>query len=145
MHGISPFTWITHQRVREMARILRETRQPVRDIARAVGWTKQAHAAQQFRKLTRRCPTKYRTEVRGATVVACLWCGQRVKNNSQLLSGRLCRATRGRSFDCPSAALNRKPPESRSRSRRLGRPSRTPPCRRDEMRRTGIPCFSFLR
>lgn len=79
VHGVSPFTWLTHQRVREMARLLRETHQPVSDIARAVGWSNQAHAAQQFRKLTGRSPTEYRAEVRGATVVACLWCGQRVK------------------------------------------------------------------
>lgn len=77
VHGVSPFTWITHQRVQEMARLLRENRQPVRDIPRAVGWTNQAHAAQQFRKLTGRSPTEYRAEVRGSPAVSCLWCGRR--------------------------------------------------------------------
>lgn len=75
VHGVSPFTWITHQRVREMARLLRETCQPVRDIARAVGWANQAHATQQFRKLTGRSPTEYRAEVREVAVMVCLWRG----------------------------------------------------------------------
>ena len=81
VHGVSPFTWLTHQRVREMARLLRETCQPVRDIARAVGWSNQAHAAQQFRKLTGRSPTEYRSEARESAVVVCLWCGQPVEDS----------------------------------------------------------------
>ncbi|WP_414146378.1 helix-turn-helix domain-containing protein [Gulosibacter hominis] len=64
-----------------MARLLRETHQPVSDIARAVGWSNQAHAAQQFRKLTGRSPTEYRSEVRQAAVGVCLWCGHPIEDS----------------------------------------------------------------
>jgi len=76
VHGVSPFTWITHQRIREMSRLLSETPQPVRDIAQAVGWSNQAHAAQKFRKLTGRSPTEYRAETRRRIVAECFLCGQ---------------------------------------------------------------------
>lgn len=74
--GVPPIAMLARLRVRQMARLLRETHQPVRDIARAVGWSNQAHAAQQFRKLTGLSPTEYRAKVREAAVVACFWCGQ---------------------------------------------------------------------
>lgn len=74
--GVIPLGLLTRLRVREMARILRETRLPVREVAQAVGRRDQAHAAQQFRKLTGRSPTDYRTEARSRTVAECLWCGR---------------------------------------------------------------------
>lgn len=76
--GVPPIAMLARLRVRQMARLLRETHQPVRDIARAVGWSNQAHAAQQFRKLTGLSPTEYRAKVREAAVVECFWCGQRL-------------------------------------------------------------------
>ncbi|WP_367947630.1 helix-turn-helix domain-containing protein [Brevibacterium luteolum] len=74
--GLPPISYLVALRVREMTRLLRATHHSVRDIARAVGWTDQAHAAQQFRKLTGLSPTEYRAKVREAAVVACFWCGQ---------------------------------------------------------------------
>lgn len=44
--------------------------------AHAVGWRDQAHAAQQFRKLTGLSPTEYRAETRSKAVAECFWCGQ---------------------------------------------------------------------
>ena len=79
--GVSPIEWLIHRRVRKMTQLLRETHQPVRDIARAVGWTNQAHAAQQFRKFTGRSPTEYRSEVRQAAGVGCLWCGHPMEDS----------------------------------------------------------------
>ena len=76
--SVPPIAMLARLRVRQMARLLRETHQPVRDIARAVGWTNQAHAARQFRKLTGLSPTEYRANVREAAVVECFWCGQRL-------------------------------------------------------------------
>ncbi|WP_407670826.1 helix-turn-helix transcriptional regulator [Parenemella sanctibonifatiensis] len=75
-YGLTPIGWLTHQRVRKMAQLLRETHQAVRDIAKTVGWRNQARAAQQFRKLTGLSPTEYRAKVREAAVVECFWCGQ---------------------------------------------------------------------
>lgn len=74
--GVTPLGLLARLRVREMARLLRETGLTVREIAHAVGWMNQAHAAQQFRKLTGLSPTEYRAEIRETAVVECFWCGQ---------------------------------------------------------------------
>lgn len=74
--GITPLGMLTRLRVQEMTRMLRETGLTVQEIAQAVGWTDQAHAAPQFRKLTGHSPTDYRAETRSRAVVECFWCGQ---------------------------------------------------------------------
>lgn len=74
--GVTPLGVLTRLRVREMARLLRETGLTVREIAQDVGWRDQAHAAQQFRKLTGRSPTEYRAETRSRAVAECFCCGQ---------------------------------------------------------------------
>lgn len=74
--GVTPLGVLTRLRVREMARLLRETGLTVREIAQDVGWRDQAHAAQQFRKLTGRSPTEYRAETRSRAVAECSCCGQ---------------------------------------------------------------------
>ena len=76
--GITPLGMLTQLRVQEMTRMLRETGLTVQEIAHAVGWRDQAHAAQQFRKLTGLSPTEYRAETRSRAVVECFWCGQRL-------------------------------------------------------------------
>lgn len=48
----------------------------VQEIAQTVGWTDQAHAAQQFRKLTGLSPTENHAETRSRVVAECFWCGQ---------------------------------------------------------------------
>lgn len=74
--GLPPISYLIALRVREMTRLLRATHHSVRDIARAVGWKNQAHAAEQFRKLTGQTPAEYRAEARKSTVAECFWCGQ---------------------------------------------------------------------
>ncbi|WP_371177340.1 AraC family transcriptional regulator [Buchananella felis] len=76
--GITPLGMLTRLRVQEMTRMLRETGLTVQVIAQDVGWRDQAHAAQQFRKLTGLSPTEYRTETRSRAVMECFWCGQRL-------------------------------------------------------------------
>jgi len=82
-YGLTPIGWLTHQRVRKMAQLLHETHQAVRDIAKTVGWRNQAHAAQQFRKLTGLSPTEYRTETRSRAVAECFWCGQPIEDRTR--------------------------------------------------------------
>lgn len=74
--GVTPLGLLTRLRVREMKRLLCETGLTVREIAHAVGWMNQAHAAQQLRKLTGLSPTEYRAETRSRAVAECFWCGQ---------------------------------------------------------------------
>lgn len=73
---LPPISYLIALRVREMTRLLRETHHSVRDIARAVGWKNQTHAAKQFCKLTGQAPAEYRAEARKSTVAECFWCGQ---------------------------------------------------------------------
>lgn len=74
--GIAPIALLIQLRVRKMAQLLLDTNEPVYEVARAVGWSDQAHAAKQFRKLTGQSPTEYRVKIRRSAARVCLWCGQ---------------------------------------------------------------------
>lgn len=69
-------------RVREMARLLRESDMTIAEIGVRVGWRNRGHAAEQFAKIMGVTPTAYRAEYRQRTrqtaddLTGCLWCGQ---------------------------------------------------------------------
>ncbi len=60
-YGMSPFTYLTMLRVREMARLLRQTDMPVLAIFERVGWGQTSHAAVAFRRYYGTTPSRYRT------------------------------------------------------------------------------------
>ncbi len=60
-YGMSPFAYLTMLRVREMARLLRETDMPVLAIFERVGWGQTSHAAVAFRRYYGTTPSRYRT------------------------------------------------------------------------------------
>ncbi|WP_108870659.1 AraC family transcriptional regulator [Tessaracoccus timonensis] len=77
--GMPPIAWLARLRVREMARLLRESDMTIADIGVRVGWRNRAHAAEQFAKIMGVTPTAYRAEYRQQTaddLTGCLWCGQ---------------------------------------------------------------------
>lgn len=80
--GVPPIMLLARLRVREMARLLRESDMTVDQIGVRVGWRNRGHAAEQFAKTMGVTPTAYRTEYRQQTrqtaddLTGCLWCGQ---------------------------------------------------------------------
>ena len=80
--GIPPIALLTRLRVREMARLLRESDMTIAEIGVRVGWRNRGHAAEQFAKIMGVTPTAYRSEYRQRTqqtaddLTGCLWCGQ---------------------------------------------------------------------
>ena len=80
--GIPPIALLTRLRVREMARLLRESDMTIAEIGVRVRWRNRCHAAEQFAKIMGVTPTAYRSEYRQRTqqtaddLTGCLWCGQ---------------------------------------------------------------------
>lgn len=80
--GVPPIALLARLRVREMARLLRESDMTIADIGVRVGWRNRGHAAEQFAKIIGVTPTAYRAEYRQRTqqtaddLTGCLWCGQ---------------------------------------------------------------------
>ena len=80
--GMPPIALLVRLRVREMARMLRESDLTVDQIGVRVGWRNRGHAAEQFAKIVGVTPTAYRAEYRQRTrqtadaLTGCLWCGQ---------------------------------------------------------------------
>ena len=74
--GMAPIAWLTRRRVQEMARLLRETRLSILEIARQVGWRDRGHASEQFKRITGATPIQYRAQLDEASERHCLWCGQ---------------------------------------------------------------------
>lgn len=80
--GMPPIALLARLRVREMARLLRESDMTIAEIGVRVGWSNRGHAAEQFAKLVGVTPTAYRAEYRQRTrqtadeLTGCLWCGQ---------------------------------------------------------------------
>lgn len=74
--GMAPIAWLTRRRVQEMARLLRETRLSILEIARQVSWRDRGHASEQFKRITGATPTQYRAQQNEASERHCLWCGQ---------------------------------------------------------------------
>ena len=80
--GMPPIALLARLRVREMARLLRESDMTVDQIGVRVGWRNRGHAAEQFAKIVGVTPTAYRAEYRQRTrqtaddLTGCLWCGQ---------------------------------------------------------------------
>ncbi|WP_460743397.1 helix-turn-helix transcriptional regulator [Mariniluteicoccus endophyticus] len=50
--GMAPIAWLTRRRVQEMARLLRQTRLSILEIARQAGWRDRGHASEQFKRIT---------------------------------------------------------------------------------------------
>lgn len=77
--GNTPLGLLTRFRVREMARLLRESDMTVSEIAVQVRWRDRGHAAEQFAKIMDVTPTAYRAEYRQRTrqtadnLTGCLW------------------------------------------------------------------------
>jgi AraC-like DNA-binding protein len=59
-YGISPKRWLMEERVREAARMLRETALPVGEIAAAVGYAKARDLSRAFREIFACPPAKFR-------------------------------------------------------------------------------------
>lgn len=59
-YGVSPYTYLRLLRVREMARLLRETDMPVLRVYERVGWGARSHAAVVFRDYFGTTPSGYR-------------------------------------------------------------------------------------
>lgn len=80
--GVPPIALLARLRVREMARLLRESDMTIAEIGVRVGWRNRGHAAEQFAKIMGVTPTAYRAEYRQRTqqtaddLTGCLWCGQ---------------------------------------------------------------------
>lgn len=80
--GVPPIALLARLRVREMARLLRESDMTVGEIGVRVGWSNHGHAAEQFAKIMGVTPTAYRNQYRQRTrqtaddLTGCLWCGQ---------------------------------------------------------------------
>lgn len=74
--GMAPIAWLTRRRIQEMARLLRETRLSILEIARQVGWRDRGHASEQFKRFTGTTPTQYRAQQDKASERQCMWCGQ---------------------------------------------------------------------
>ena len=80
--GAPPIMLLARLRVREMARLLRESDMTVDQIGVRVGWRNRGHAAEQFAKTMGVTPTAYRAEYRQQTrqtaddLTGCLWGGQ---------------------------------------------------------------------
>lgn len=75
-YEMPPISWLTRQRVRTMAKLLCESDISVREAAALVGWSNQAHAAKQFRRVTGLKPMDYRAQQRGQAAKVCAFCGQ---------------------------------------------------------------------
>lgn len=60
--GISPGTFFLHQRMEHAARFLRETRRPIKSIARAVGYEQLPHFYRAFQRHHGQTPAAYRRE-----------------------------------------------------------------------------------
>ncbi|MEL4506413.1 helix-turn-helix transcriptional regulator, partial [Luteococcus sp. H138] len=62
--GMPPIALLARLRVREMARLLRESDMTIAEIGVRVGWRNRGHAAEQFAKTMGVTPTAYRAESR---------------------------------------------------------------------------------
>ncbi|PXA80225.1 hypothetical protein DCC26_04245 [Auritidibacter sp. NML120779] len=74
--GLTPMAWLCDVRVNEMARLLAETNDSVRVIARKVGWKRRAHASRQFKARTGMTPSQYRVATGNAGGKTCPLCGK---------------------------------------------------------------------
>lgn len=59
-YGTSPLSYLTRLRVQELARLLRDTNDPIELLMRQVGWNTRGHAARYFRQHTGMTPSEYR-------------------------------------------------------------------------------------
>ena len=64
-YGVTPMEYLTGLRVQELARLLRETDEPVEVLMRQVGWNSRGHGARYFRQQTGMTPTEYRRQATG--------------------------------------------------------------------------------
>lgn len=69
-YGRTPLGYLTVRRVEEMARLLRETDQPVADVAHSVGWRSRNRATVAFRQVTGVTPSQYRASLRERAALA---------------------------------------------------------------------------
>ena len=69
-YGRTPLGYLTARRVEEMARLLRETDQPVADVAHRVGWRSRNRATVAFRQVTGVTPSQYRADRRERAALA---------------------------------------------------------------------------
>ena len=60
--GVPPIALLARLRVREMARLLRESDMTIAEIGVRVGWRNRGHAAEQFAKIMGVTPTAYRNQ-----------------------------------------------------------------------------------
>ncbi len=60
--GMTPHTFVLHQRLQRAKELLSSTRRPLVDIALDVGFQSQSHFSTVFRKLTGTTPRRWRSE-----------------------------------------------------------------------------------
>lgn len=58
--GVTPHQWVVRARIREAARLLRNQRMPVAEVALALGFASQTHFTDVFRRVTGTTPHHYR-------------------------------------------------------------------------------------
>lgn len=61
-YGKTPLAYLTMLRVREMAKLIRETNLPISDIARQVGWQSRNRASEAFKTCVGVTPAEYRAQ-----------------------------------------------------------------------------------
>ncbi|ABW27088.1 AraC transcriptional regulator domain protein [Acaryochloris marina MBIC11017] len=58
--GLSPFQYLLQQRVERAKQLLKQTDQPIVDIAFECGFSSHSHLSRQFRQVTGMTPKVYR-------------------------------------------------------------------------------------
>jgi AraC family transcriptional regulator, arabinose operon regulatory protein len=68
--GSSPIDWLRHYRIQQAKRRLLESQDPVKDVARQVGYSDQFYFSKDFKRFTLLSPTIYRETEGGSTGAA---------------------------------------------------------------------------
>jgi AraC-like DNA-binding protein len=62
--GTSPIAWLRHERIKQAKRRLMDTDDPIKEVARQVGYSDQYFFSKDFKKMTKLTPTQFREEER---------------------------------------------------------------------------------
>jgi AraC-like DNA-binding protein len=62
--GTSPIAWLRHERIKQAKRRLMESDDPIKEVARQVGYSDQYFFSKDFKKMTKLTPTQFREEER---------------------------------------------------------------------------------
>jgi len=62
--GTSPIAWLRHERIKQAKRRLMDSDDPIKEVARQVGYSDQYFFSKDFKKMTKLTPTQFREEER---------------------------------------------------------------------------------